>query len=236
MPPPESRLKRPLSLRAIPRERDACENHPLSTNLSGLLRDAHVEERALGLGDGLVDLVVGEAAEVCGLGGLGGERGHGRGAAKGSSSRGEGCCAPGGGREGCGAHGVARERAEERGGRRGIHSRKKRRRERKEVGGEEEEKRSPLFHSSSPRAKKDRDATKRNERLALLSRRGVGSHPRRPSSGLPPHPTLPRRGVAGSESESSSGECEQQQCRRRRGEEREEKRSMAADIKNVGAC
>ena len=81
------------------------------TNLSGLLRDAHVEQRALGLGDGLVDLLVGEAAEVRGLGGLGGERGDGRGAA---GSRGEGCCAPAGGREGGGAHGV-----EEEGGREG---------------------------------------------------------------------------------------------------------------------
>ena len=58
------------------------------TNLSGLLRDAHVEQRALGLGDGLVDLLVGEAAEVRGLGGLGGERGDGRGPVA------DGCAAP----------------------------------------------------------------------------------------------------------------------------------------------
>jgi len=80
---------------------------------------------------------------------------------------------------------------------------------------------SPFFAPDTPSL--GRRHNKKNERLsfrALLSRRGVGSRSRRPSSGLPPRPALPRRGVAGSES-AFSGECKQQQCRR--GEEKKDR-------------
>lgn len=114
------RRRRRIALRIAPGAPSRClraperRARPSFTNLSGLLGDPHVKQRALGLGDGLVDFLVREPPEISGLGRLRRERCDGRGAA--ARGRGEGCCAPGGGREGGSAHGVSSEGEEGGGG------------------------------------------------------------------------------------------------------------------------